>query len=98
MGVTVEGNQIPRLHAWLERQMKAVDRVEKQQGANALVKIFAAPSERFQFGGFGQQLRERRRAAERVQRLVAHGGVWRGDDACELAGHGSSRTAFQAVK
>ena len=43
-----------RVNARLVWQMKPMNRVEKKQSANALVKIVAAPAEVFEFVGLGE--------------------------------------------
>ena len=80
-------NQGPGVDIRLQRQMKPVDGIKKQQGANPFVKIFTAMTERLEFGAFDQQLRHRCGAANGVERLVAHRRVRRGDELNEFAGH-----------
>jgi hypothetical protein len=87
MRVTVEGNQIPRADARFERQMKPVNGVKKKQRPDAFVEIFAPVAEGFKFGALREQFRQRGRAAKRIQGLIAHRRVRRGDDGYEFAGH-----------
>jgi hypothetical protein len=65
--------------------MKAVNRVEKQQRPDPLVKILATAAEGFELVGLGDQFIERRGAAERVERLIPHGSVGRSDELDEFA-------------
>ena len=52
----------------LRRQMKPVNRVEKEQRANAFVKIVALPAEGVEFRGGGQEFFGSGFGAKRVQR------------------------------
>jgi hypothetical protein len=71
----------------LGRQVEAMDRVQKKQRPHPLVQVPARTAEAVQLFALGQQVRQRRVTAERVQRQVADGGVVGGDDAGQVAGH-----------
>src|SRR5262249_55666693 len=68
-------------------QVKAVNGVEKEQGADALVKVVRLAAEALQVGALGQQVLQRGGPAPGVQRLVTHGGVAGGDNGSESSAH-----------
>ena len=67
---TLKRNQAAPADARLERQMKPVDGVKKEQRPDALVKIVAAPAKGIEFGAGGDELFPRRGATDGIQRLV----------------------------
>ena len=73
--------------AGFERQMKPVNGVEKEQGPDALVKIFGVPPEIVEGRAFRQQLRQRRLLAETVEGLIAQIGSGGGNDGEESPAH-----------
>ena len=54
-----------------QRQVEAVDRVEEEQRADALVEVVAGAAEAVERLALGEQLFERQLAAQRVERAVA---------------------------
>src|SRR5665213_243887 len=87
MRVALEGDEAAHFDARLQRQMKAVNGIEEEQRAHALIQIFTAITERFQVLAFRKQLLQRSFTTEGIERLIAHGGVRRGDDLAEVLGH-----------
>ena len=56
VGVAVERDEAPALHAGLAGQVEAVDGVEEEQRPHALVEVVAGAAEGVQLGALGQQL------------------------------------------
>jgi hypothetical protein len=69
--ITFERHQPTDLHSRFERQVEAVDAVEKQQRAHLMVQIVALMSELLQLRAFAQQVRQGGVSAEFVQRQIA---------------------------
>src|ERR1051326_1842573 len=72
-----------RIRAGPQRNMKAVNGVEEEQGAYALVEVVAGAAETIELAAGFEQLVERRAAAQRFERGVAVGAG--GDDVDEAA-------------
>src|ERR1051326_2569971 len=83
VGVAVERDQRARIGARPQRNMKAVNGVEEEQGAYALVEVVAGAAETIELAAGFEQLVERRAAAQRFERGVAVGAG--GDDVDEAA-------------
>ena len=64
--------------------METMDRVEKEQRPDALVKIVTAPAKGVQFGALPEQFVHRKPGANAVQRLVAHRRVRRGNNTNQI--------------
>src|SRR5437899_3274115 len=78
MLVSPEGNEPALAHARFRGQVKSMDRVEKKQSSDPLVKILAAASEGVQISAFLDQRGKRKLCADRLQGLIAN--CWIGGD------------------
>ena len=79
-----------------ERDVKAMDGVEKEQGAHALVEIVAVAAEAVERGALGQQFGESRPAALRSSERLRICGVARCDDVGERT-HGRIPAESDAI-
>jgi len=80
------------------RQMEPVDRVKEEQRAHALVEVFAAPAEVVQPRALVQEVAGGQAGAGGGERLVAPGGVGRGDELDQVGhGHFISRRASNST-
>src|SRR4051812_17417711 len=70
------------------REMKAVEGVEEEEGADAFVEVFAFATEGVERGAFGQQLVGGEIGAGFLEGAVALGGVPGGDEADQLGHEG----------
>ncbi len=85
MDVALEGNAALRRRGLALRDLEAVNRIEEEQRAHALVEVVRAAAELLQRSALAHQIRERKLRAERLQRLVADSRVRRGDDLDQAA-------------
>ena len=86
-----ERNHARRARWQFGGQMKPMNGVEKEQGADAFVKIITTAAEGFQFRARGEQLICGQRRANEVQRLIALLRIRRRDDFQKARRHGLVR-------
>src|SRR5437867_10197221 len=64
--------------------METVDGIEKEKGTDTLVEIFAAAAKGIEGGALRQELGQREVNANLIERLIAEGGIGRGDDSNQI--------------
>jgi len=90
VAVAVEGYEPQLPDAGLLRQVEAVNVIQEEQGANALVEVRALFAKCFQVRTLMQQILEPGRASPCIDGLVAHIGIGGCDDRDEAPGHAAS--------
>src|SRR5436190_12891006 len=87
MFVAVERNQPALVETGNARNIKAMNRVEKEQRPHAFIQVLAAAPKCVQCRAFREQLFQRRAPAHGVERLIPHRRVGRGHDLHQPAVH-----------
>src|SRR4051794_2651257 len=67
------------------RQIKTVDRIQKEESANSVVEVLTAVPQPFQFRHLRLELAQAGSSTERVEGAVSNLGIGRGDDGPEFA-------------
>ena len=84
MFVPFERDQSAQFAAAFVRQVKAMNGIKEEKGADALVEVFAAAAKSVQLGALLHQFLRRKLAAGRIQRLVAKRRISCGDESNQI--------------
>ena len=83
--VPLERHPPPRRQPCLARQVKPIDGIQKKERTHPLVQVVALPTKPVERSTLPQQLLQRGRTTEEIQRTVAQLRMTRGDDRNQMA-------------